>query len=131
MLKISFEFEKNKKSIHNLKCEVLNKEQVNSNGKPIVEVGDNKLIISPEALSLLGAVPGDRISINYTQKSNEVTIPLIGKSEIFADREAGNKLTKSTPLLNNHFILSIVSSICLSKDIKGIPKRQLASTLKP
>lgn len=95
MLKISFEFDETTKSIRNLKCEVLNKEQVNSNGKPIVEVGDNKLIISPEALSLLGAVPGDRISINYTQKSNEVTIPLIGKSEIFADREAGNKLTKS------------------------------------
>lgn len=95
MLKISFEFDENTKSVSNLKCEVLNKEHINSNGKPVIEVGDNKLIISPEAISLLGAVPGDRISINYAQKSNELTIPLIGKSEIFADREAGNKLTKS------------------------------------
>ena len=44
---------------------------------------------------MIEASAGDRISIAYSQKSNEVTIPLIGKSEMFADKDAGNKLTKS------------------------------------
>lgn len=97
MLKITFDFDEVTKSISNLKCEEIksSKPKVNSNGQPILEVGENKLIISPEAATLIGVTAGDRISIAYSQKSNEVTIPLIGKSEMFADKDAGNKLTKS------------------------------------
>ena len=94
MFKVTFEFDETTKSISNLKCEELksSKPKVNSNGQPIIEVGENKLIISPEAAALIGATAGDRISTAYSQKSNEVTI---GKSEMFADKDAGNKLTKS------------------------------------
>lgn len=97
MFKVTFEFDETTKSISNLKCEEIksSKPKVNSNGQPIIEVGENKLIISPEAAALIGATAGDRISIAYSQKSNEITIPLIGKSEMFADKDAGNKLTKS------------------------------------
>ena len=48
MFKITFECDENLKTIHNLKCEEItpSKVRVNSNGQPIVEVGENKLIIS-------------------------------------------------------------------------------------
>lgn len=97
MFKISFEFDEVRKTVRNLKCELIKEEhlEVNSNGKPIVEVEENKLLLSPEVIQLLGISPGDRVSINYTQLSNELTMPLIARSEKFADREAGNKLTKS------------------------------------
>lgn len=95
MFKISFEFNEKTGTVKNLVCIPVDSSKVHTNGKPIVEVGDSKLIISPEALNLLGAVAGDRISINYIQRSNELTIPVIGKSDLFADREAGNILTKS------------------------------------
>lgn len=97
MFKISFEFDEVRKTVRNLKCEPIKEEhlEVNSNGKPIVEVEENKLLLSPEVIQLLGISPGDRVSINYTQLSNELTMPLIARSEKFADREAGNKLTKS------------------------------------
>lgn len=62
---------------------------------PIVEISDNKLIISPPAKELMSAKYGDRIAVNYVQKNNEITIPVIGKAEIFADPNAGNKLTKN------------------------------------
>lgn len=96
MFKISFNFDETSKTISNLKCEQISQERkIVSNGLPIVEVGENKLIVSPEALSLINAQPGDRVSVNYIQKSKELTIPVIGKSELFADQDAGNKLTKS------------------------------------
>jgi hypothetical protein len=96
MFKISFNFDEANKTISNLKCEEITQERkIVSNGKPIVEVGENKLIISPEALRLINATAGDRITVNYIQKSKELTIPVIGKSEIFSDSDAGNKLTKS------------------------------------
>lgn len=97
MFKISFDFDEITQTVHNLSCEKIDHSiQIYPNGKPTVEVGENKLIISPEAQQLLKTSAGDRISINYIQKSNELTIPVIGKSELFADREAGNKLTKSS-----------------------------------
>lgn len=42
---------------------------------------------------------GDRIAVNYVQKTNELTFPVIGKSEIFCDPNAGNKITKSNTVL--------------------------------
>ena len=58
-----------------------------------------KLILSPLALQILNVNPGDRLSINYIQKNNENTFPVIGKAEIFADPENGQKLTKSNTIL--------------------------------
>ncbi len=63
--------------------------------KPIVELLDNKITISDGALELIKAKSGDRISINYITIDNQTTYPLIGKSEVFVDKSAGNVLTKS------------------------------------
>lgn len=65
---------------------------------PIIELGDKKLILSPLVLQILNVNPGDRLSINYIQKNNENTFPVIGKAEIFADPENGQKLTKSNTI---------------------------------
>lgn len=56
---------------------------------------ENKLMLSQEAVDILEASAGDRISINYVQVTNQETFPVIGKSEVFGDPNAGNKLTKS------------------------------------
>lgn len=95
MYTITYDFDETTGKMSNWKCVKKESKTVNSNGKPVIEVGENKLIISPEALTLIGAKSGERISINYIQKSNEITIPVIGKSEVFSDERAGNKLTLS------------------------------------
>ena len=46
-------------------------------------------------LELIGAKTGDRLAINYWTVNNKETFPLIGKSEVFTDEDAGTKLTKS------------------------------------
>ena len=61
----------------------------------MLSILENKLMLSQEAVDLLEASPGDRISINYVQVTNQETFPVVGKSEVFGDPNAGNKLTKS------------------------------------
>lgn len=95
MYTITYDFDETTGKMSNWKCVKKESKTTNSNGKPVIEVGENKIIISPEALALIGAKSGERISINYIQKSNELTIPVIGKSEVFSDERAGNKLTLS------------------------------------
>ena len=34
---------------------------------PVIEVSDNKLILSPLAIETLQMTPGDRVSVNYVQ----------------------------------------------------------------
>ena len=63
-----------------------------------VEVGDNKLILSKDAVKALLAKPKDRITINYWTIDYETTFPLIGRSEWFTDATDGNKLTKSNTI---------------------------------
>lgn len=60
----------------------------------IVEVGDNKLILSKDATVALNVKPKDRIAINYWNVDKETTFPVIGRSEWFTDPTDGNKLTK-------------------------------------
>lgn len=93
MLKVSFEFDEESKAVTNVKVVKVPSKYDNID-LPIVEIGDSKLIMSPKAVSLLSAQCGDRIAVNYIQKSNELTIPVIGKAEVFSDPENGNKLTK-------------------------------------
>ena len=61
----------------------------------IVLIENNKLVFSDEALELINANPGDRISIEYYTINSEETFPVIGKSELFTDKTGGNRLTKS------------------------------------
>lgn len=94
MLRISFDFDVDSQAVTNVK--VVNMPSKYDNiDLPVVEVGDNKLIISPKAVELMSAHYGDRIAVNYIQKSNEITFPIIGKAELFADPNAGNKLSKT------------------------------------
>lgn len=56
-----------------------------------ITVGNNKLILSEEAIKLLNISPGDRIIVNYFTVDPEETFPIICKST----DDLGNKLTKS------------------------------------
>lgn len=94
MLKISFDFDETTNSVTNVKV-VKTASKFENLDLPIVELGDSKLIMSPKVIELLSAQIGDRISVNYIQKNNEFTFPVIGKSEVFTDKEAGNKLSKT------------------------------------
>lgn len=47
----------------------------------IVEVGDNKLILSKDTIKALSAKPKDKIAINYWTIDCETTFPLIGRAE--------------------------------------------------
>lgn len=94
MLRISFDFDIETQAVTNIK--VISKSSKYDNiDLPIIEVGDNKLIMSPKAIELMSVHYGDRIAVNYIQENNEVTFPIIGKADIFADPNAGNKLSKS------------------------------------
>lgn len=105
MISISFDFDEITQKVTNVvvtssEGKVVKKRQAKkskpSDGRPIVEVDANKLILSDAVVELLDAESGEsRIAIQYHQVNNQETFPLIGKSEMFADKLAGNKLTKS------------------------------------
>lgn len=59
---------------------------------PEITLTPNKLIINNAALNLLGASPGDEITIQYVKFEGKV-IPLICKSALLDIK--GNKITKS------------------------------------
>ena len=65
---------------------------------PIVELTDNKLIVTTKVLNVLNILFGDRVAINYYQISREETFPVIGKSDVFFDPDSGQKLTKSNTI---------------------------------
>lgn len=93
MINISFNYHEDTNTIDNIV--IRNYKSILKEVDPIVEVKENKLVLSPKAISMLQSVHGDRISINYVQDGNELTFPIIGKSSVFADQDSGNRLTKS------------------------------------
>lgn len=93
MINISFNYHEDTNTIDNIV--IRNYKSFPKEVDPIVEVKENKLVISPKAVSLLQCISGDRISVNYVQDGNELTFPVIGKSLVFADQDSGNRLTKS------------------------------------
>ena len=94
MFNISFDFDEVTQKVTNLKVTSLSKVNLDE-GKAMVQLMDNKLKLTPKAISMIGAQPGDRIQVNYWTESNQNTFPLIGKSEVFTDKEEGSKLSKS------------------------------------
>lgn len=60
----------------------------------IIRLEDNKLVLTEKLVNLLNAEPGDRIMVGFVEKDGRY-FPRIAKSQVFADAEAGNKLTKS------------------------------------
>ena len=93
MINISFNYHEDTNTIDNIV--IRNYKSFPKEIEPIVEVKENKLVLSPKTISMLQSVHGDRISINYVQDGNELTFPIIGKSSVFADQDSGNRLTKS------------------------------------
>lgn len=93
MINISFNYHEDTDTIDNII--IRNYKSFPKEVEPVVEVKENKLVLSPKAISMLQSVHGDRISVNYVQDGNELTFPIIGKSSVFADQDSGNRLTKS------------------------------------
>lgn len=93
MIQISFNYHEDTNTIDNIIVRNLTSKKEDK--FPIVEVKENKLVISPKAIGMIGCIVGDRISVQYYQESPELTFPVIGLSSVFADPESGNKLTKS------------------------------------
>ena len=54
---------------------------------------DNKLVLTQKLLDIINAEPGDRLLVSFKEE-NGIYFPVIAKSEVFADPESGNKLTK-------------------------------------
>jgi len=74
------------------------KKKESSDSEPTLKVDSNKLILSDSLLDLIDADAGDRVAINYYTVDNTETFPLVGRSEMFAGKESGNKLTKSNTI---------------------------------
>lgn len=68
------------------------KEEVPS--EPQLKIEANKIVLNKSLADLLEAKPNDRICISYLSGDSGY-FPVISKSGIFNDNEAGNKLTKS------------------------------------
>lgn len=89
MFKISFDFDEVTQKVSNLKVE----SHTASVKEFDMEVEENKLVLTSEAVRKLNAVAGDRLSVNYWTVNNETTYPIISKSDVFTDGASGNKLT--------------------------------------
>lgn len=68
------------------------KAAVEDSGK--VTLSNNKLVLTPSIIEKINVEPGDRVAVNYISKGGQY-LPVISKSTVFGDPEAGNKLTKS------------------------------------
>lgn len=95
MFNITFDFDEVTKKVTNVKVKSLTKLD---NEKAIVQLMENKLKLTDKAIELLEVQSGDRITINYWTNNNRETFPLIGKSEVFTDKEGGTKLSKSNTI---------------------------------
>lgn len=94
MLNISFDFDENTRKVTNFQVIDFSKKLE----VPDVQILDNKLVITSEAINKLNATVGDRLSINYWTVDNKTTYPIISKSEVFTDGSDGSKLTKARTL---------------------------------
>ena len=94
MLKISFDFDESTQKVTNVKVTKSNSITTASTNSYDLVVEENKLVLTTNAIDKLGAVAGDRISVNYWTVDNETTYPIISKSEVFTEGTDGNKLAK-------------------------------------
>lgn len=96
MLKISFTFDESTCSVSNVKVEGYKPKikEINAPCNDVdLEVQENKLKLSKNALEKLNAKADDRISIQYWSEGIGKSTPIIGKAEAFTDRLDGNRLT--------------------------------------
>ena len=99
MLKVSFVFDENTGVVSNVKVDGYKPKAKEINAPCVdidLEVQDNKLKLSKNALDKLNAKPDDRVSIQYWSEGIGKSVPIIGKAEAFTDRMDGNRLTKAS-----------------------------------
>lgn len=98
---------------------------------PIVELTNNKLIVTTQVNKVLNILFGDRVAINYYQISNEETFPVIARSEVFFDPDSGQKLTKSNTISFKgiqNTMLSKYGSLFMLKEFKNNMFRMIPVT---
>lgn len=100
MFKISFDFDESTHKVSNVK--VIEKqelvEELEQYGEYDLQVLDNKIQLTSEAINKLGVIVGDRIAINYWYSGPNNAYPIISKADVFTDGVDGLKLTKSKTL---------------------------------
>lgn len=89
MFNIQFDFDPETSEITNLKI-VKTEDEIKD---AIVKIDNGRLYLSREALVMLNAKVGDRITINYFTVNPEMTFPVIGRSELLSGN--GNRLCGS------------------------------------
>lgn len=92
MLRISFDFDESTNKVSNVK--VITSDVQTCSKEYDLEVDENKLNLTSDAVTKLGAIAGDRIAINYWTVDNQTTYPIISKADVFTDGADGNKITK-------------------------------------
>ena len=97
MFKISFDFDETTKKISNIKV-VSETPKVLDLTNPMLHVLDNKLQLSESAMNLIGVTANERVTITYWQNSDGSHTPIIGKSEVFTDKDGGNRVTQSNTI---------------------------------
>lgn len=97
MFKISFDFDETTKKISNIKV-VSETPKVLDLTNPTLHVLDNKLQLSESAVNLIGVNPNERVTITYWQMEDGTHTPIIGKSEVFTDKDGGNRVTQSNTI---------------------------------
>lgn len=97
MLNISFDFDESTHKVSNLK--IIEKEIIEPKieGPYDIQILDNKIQLTSDAVEKLGVVVGDRIAINYWYSSPNDAYPIISKADVFEGVE-GLKLNKSKTL---------------------------------
>lgn len=101
MFSISFDFDELTGKVSNIqvdgnaKPKTKAKRKKSADSRPLLEVDENKLILSDALVEALQIEAGERLNINYWTVDASTTFPLIGKSEMFSDKAAGNKLNSA------------------------------------
>lgn len=97
MLKISFVFDETSGTVSNVKVDGY-KPKVKEINTPCtdvdLEVQENKLKLSKNALEKLNAKADDRIVVHYWQEGIGKSVPIIAKAEYLTDKLDGNRLSK-------------------------------------
>ena len=97
MFKISFDFDETTKKISNIKV-VSETTKVLDLTNPMLHVLDNKLQLSESAMNLIKVTANERVTITYWQNDDGTHTPIIGKSEVFTDKDGGNRVTQSNTI---------------------------------
>lgn len=102
MLNISFDFDELTHKVSNVKVsEKIEKSipEIEVIGDYDLQILDNKIQLTSEAVVKLNAAVKDRIAINYWYVEPNVAFPVISKAEIFDNGTDGLLLTKNKTLM--------------------------------